>query len=104
MIVTCALMDIRTSQAAMDCSRRHHTLQFTFMSHRSKLVRVVENPWKWCQFSVWYRSILVIDGWSETMTLFSGLGTDVHFWRLQWKDYLFEMQNAVEWRMVMSRG
>ena len=56
------------------------------------------------QFSVWLRSILVI----ETMTLFSGLGTDVHFsgdeTGLQWEDYLFEMQNAVEWRMVMSRG
>ena len=57
-------------------------------------------------------SILVIDGWalfwSETMTLFSGLGTDVHFsgddTGLQWEDYPFEMQNAVEWRMVMSRG
>ena len=44
----------------------------------------------------------------ETMTLFSGIGTDVHFSGdetvLQWEDYLFEMQNAVEWRMVMSRG
>ena len=29
MVVTCALMDIRTSQA-MDHSRRHHTLQLTF--------------------------------------------------------------------------
>ena len=42
------------------------------------------------------------------MTLFSGLGTDVHFsgdeTGLQWEDCLFEMQNAVEWRMVMSRG
>ena len=42
------------------------------------------------------------------MTLFSGLCTDVHFpgdeTGLQWEDYLFEMQNAVEWRMVMSRG
>ena len=42
------------------------------------------------------------------MTLFSGLGTDVHFsgdeTGLRWEDYLFEMQNAVEWRMVMSRG
>ena len=42
------------------------------------------------------------------MTLFSGLGTDVHFFGdgtgLQWEDYLSEMQNAVEWRMVMSRG
>ena len=64
------------------------------------------------QFSVWLRSILVIDGWtpfwSETMTLFSGLGTDVHFsgdgTGLQWEDNLFEMQNAVGWRMVMSRG
>ena len=42
------------------------------------------------------------------MTLFSGLGTDVHFsgdeTGLQWEDYLFELQKAVEWRMVMSRG
>ena len=42
------------------------------------------------------------------MTLFSGLGTDVHFsgdeTGLQWEDYLFEPQKAVEWRMVMSRG
>ena len=41
------------------------------------------------------------------MSLFSGLGTDVHFsgdeTRLQWEDYL-ELHNAVEWRMVMSRG
>ena len=47
MVATCALMDIRTSQA-MDGSRRHHTLQFTFMSHRSQLVCVVDNPRKWC--------------------------------------------------------
>ena len=33
------------------------------------------------------------------MTLFSGDGTG-----LQWEDYLFEMHNAVESRMVMSRG
>ena len=32
MVVTCALMDIRTSQA-MDRSRRRHILQFTFMCH-----------------------------------------------------------------------
>ena len=42
------------------------------------------------------------------MTLFSGLGTDVHFsgeeTGLQWEDYFFELQNAVERRMVMSRG
>ena len=42
------------------------------------------------------------------MTLLSGLGTDVHFsgdeTGLQWEDDLFELQNAVEWRMVMSRG
>ena len=58
-----------------------------------------------------FGSILVIDGctlfWSETMTLFSGLGTDVHFTGdetgVQWEDYPFELQNAVEWRMVMSR-
>ena len=50
------------------------------------------------------RSSLVI----ETMTVFSGLGTDVHFsgdeTGLQWEDYLFELQNAVEWRTVMSRS
>ena len=43
------------------------------------------------------------------MTLFSGLGgIDVHFSgdeaALQWEDYRSEMQNAVEWRMVLSRG
>ena len=42
------------------------------------------------------------------MTLLSGLGTDVHFsgdeTGLQWEDYLFELQNVLEWRMVMSRG
>ena len=42
------------------------------------------------------------------MTPFSGLGTDVHFsggeTGLPWEDYLFELQNAAEWRMVMSRG
>ena len=41
------------------------------------------------------------------MTLFSGLGTDVHVsgdeTGLQWEDYLSEVQNAV-WRMEMSRG
>ena len=39
MVVACAFMDH---------SRRHRTLQFTFMSHRSKLVCVVENLRKWC--------------------------------------------------------
>ena len=61
--------------------------------------------------SVWSWSILVIDDWtlfwSETITLFSGLGTDVHFsgdeTGLQWEDYLFEMQNTVGWRLVMLR-
>ena len=42
------------------------------------------------------------------MSLFSGLSTDMHFsgdeTGLQWEDYLFELQNAVEWCMVMSRG
>ena len=42
------------------------------------------------------------------MTFFSGFGTDVHFsgdeTGLQWEDYLFELQNTVEWRLVMSRG
>ena len=42
------------------------------------------------------------------MSLFSGLGADVHFsgdeTGLQWEEYLLELQNAVEWRMVMSRG
>ena len=35
----------------------------------------------------------------EVITLFSGLGTDVHFsgdeTGVQWEDYLFEFQNAV---------
>ena len=34
MVDKCALMDIRTSQA-MERSRRHHTLQLTFLSHGS---------------------------------------------------------------------
>ena len=42
------------------------------------------------------------------MTLFSGLGTDVHVsgdeTGLQWEDDLFKLQNTVEWRIVMSRG
>ena len=42
------------------------------------------------------------------MTLFSGLDIDVHLpgdeAGLQWEDCLFELQNAVEWRMVMLRG
>ena len=48
---------------------------------------VVENPRKWCPVS---RRSLV----TEAMTLFSGVGTDVH---------LFELKTGVEWRM-MSRG
>ena len=103
MVVTCALMDIRTYQA-MDRTRRHRTLQFTFMSHQSQLVVFWKTLGCGAQFSVWKRSLLVV----ETMTLFSGLDTDVHFsgdeTGLQWEDYLFELQNAVEWRMVMSRG
>ena len=42
------------------------------------------------------------------MTLFSGLNTDVPFsgdeTGVQWEDSLFELQNAKEWRMVMSKG
>ena len=42
------------------------------------------------------------------MTLFSGLDTDVPFsgdeTGVQWEDFLFELQNAVEWRVVMTRG
>ena len=49
------------------------------------------------QFSFWQRSSLVI----EVLSLFAGLGTDVHFsgdeTGLQWKD--FELQNVVEWRI-----
>ena len=60
MVVTCALMDIRTSQT-MDRSRRHHTLQFTFMSLPILTSFVL---WKTlgsgAQFSVWLRSLLVI--------------------------------------------
>ena len=65
MVDTCALMDIRTSQA-MDRSRRHHTLQLTLKSHRSL--------GSGAEFSIWQRSLV-----TETMTFFSGLGTDVHF-------------------------
>ena len=45
---------------------------------------------------------------SETMTLFSEDGIGVHFSGdesgMQWEDYLFELHNAVEWRIVMSEG
>ena len=66
---------------------------------------IVENPRKWCPvFRLVAGSLLVF----ETMTLFSGLGTDVHLsgdeTGLQREDYLFVLHNAVEWRMVMSRG
>ena len=94
-------MDIRTSQwTAQDV--------ITLCSSHSCLTD--PNPfvlWKTlgsgAQFSFWWRSILVI----ETMTLFSGLGTDDFSGDetgLQWEDYLFEMQNGVEWRLVLSRG
>ena len=36
MVDTCALMDIGTSQAT-DRSRRHHTLQFTCLTHPNLL-------------------------------------------------------------------
>ena len=45
--------------------------------------------------------------WLSTTTLFFGLGSDVHFTGevsgMQWEDYLFELQSAVEWR-VMALG
>ena len=103
MVDTCALMDIRTSQA-IDRSRRHHTLQAHACLTDPNLLYCGKPFGSGAQFSIWQRSSLAI----ETMTLFSGLGTDVHFsgdeTGLQWEDYLFELQNAVEWRMVMSRG
>ena len=52
MVDTCALMDIRTSQA-IDRSRRHHTLQFAFMSHRSLLVVLWKTLGSGAQFSIW---------------------------------------------------
>ena len=98
-------------------SHRPHSALITFAVSHSCLIdphsfSVVEDTRKWCpvfrlvaeQFGYWQLDYI----WLETMTLFSGLGTDVHFsgdeTGLQWEDYLFEMQNAVEWRMVMSRG
>ena len=82
MVVTCALMDIRTSRAT-DRSRRLHTLQFTFMSPDPNSLVLWKNLGSGAHSSVRLRSILVIDGWtlfwSETMTLFSGLGA--FLWR-----------------------
>ena len=60
----------------------------------------------------WTQSLLIIDDWTlfwlGIMTFVSGLGTDAHFSGdesgMQCEDHLFELQNAVEWRMVMSRG
>ena len=52
MVDTCAFMDIRTSQA-MERSRRHHTLQFTYMSHRSLLVVLWKILGSGAQLSIW---------------------------------------------------
>ena len=88
MVDTCAVMD--------NISRRHHTLQL-HMHVSSILTCFVENP------SEVVPSFLFGSGvaWLLTaMTLFSGPRTDVHFsgdeTGLQWEDYLFELQNAVE--------
>ena len=51
MVDTCALTDIRTSQA-IDRSR-HHTLQFTFMIHRSSLVVLWKTLGSRASFSIW---------------------------------------------------
>ena len=75
MVVTCALMDIRTSQA-MDRSKRHHTLQFTFMSHRSQLVCVVENPRKRCPV---FRSKLLL-GWYHLPLALLGVMPSSSLW------------------------
>ena len=71
----------------------------------------LENPRKWCPvFRLVAEKIRYwqLDSfWLETMTLFPGLGSGVHFSGsesgMQWEDYVFELQNAVEWRKVMSR-
>ena len=59
-------------------------------------------------FFMFFSWLLLLFFLLSAMTLFPGLGTDVHFsgdeTGLKWEDYLFELQNAVEWRMVMSRG
>ena len=98
MVDTCAVMDIRTSQA-IDRSRRHHTLQLTFLTDLNLL---------YCGKPSEVVPSFPFGSGAASMSLFSGLGTDVHFsgdeTGLQWEDYLFELQNAVEWRMVMSRG
>ena len=49
MVDTCALVDIRTSQA-MDRSRRHHTLQFRILVSSVLTRCIVEDPRKWCPF------------------------------------------------------
>ena len=58
--------------------------------------------------STWWRSSRSTVAESD-MSLFSGLGTDVHFTGeeagiLQWEGSLFEPQTAVEWKAVVSRG
>ena len=97
-------MDIRTSQAIDRSGTSSYPAVHAHVSPILTRLLCGKAFGSGAEFSVWYRSILVI----ETMTLFSGLGTDVHFsgdeTGLQWEDYLFELQNAVEWRMVMSRG
>ena len=38
---------VAVHQKVVQCSRRHHTLQFTYMSHRSQLVCIAEDTRKW---------------------------------------------------------
>ena len=51
LVISWLYMDIRTSQA-VDRSRRHHTLQFAFMSHRSLLVVLWKTLGSGAQFSI----------------------------------------------------
>ena len=83
----------------------HHTLQFDI--HVSSIISrlccgIPSEVVPSFQFgSGADRSVATGPFWLETMTLFSVLGTDVHFSGdesgMQWEDYVFELQNAVEW-------
>ena len=56
---------------------------------------------------MWYRSSRSTAAELD-VSLFSGLGTDVHFTveesDMQWEDHRFDLQTVEQWKAVMSRG
>ena len=73
------------------------------MHAHDALVRLVLVLWKSAHLPFGSGAV-----WLETATLFCALGSEIYFTDeesgMLWEDTLFELQNAVEWRMFMSRG